>query len=118
MTLLRQGYAGQADNSFSEALSAKDNPHNLPWRVHRTIGNLGDPLIEILDCNDDRIVEILEVDHPDFIVRAVNAHAALVDALEIILTQYGPHEDGQGAAKFHAVNIASAALEAAKEPSK
>ena len=34
----------------------------------------------------------------------------LLDALKIVLIQLGPYRDGDGAAKYHCVNIANAAV--------
>lgn len=41
----------------------------------------------------------------------------LVEALRIILVQFGPYQDGQGAAKYHAINMAEAALALAAKDS-
>ncbi len=50
--------------------------------------------------------------------RLIAAAPDLLAALEIVLVQFGPYEDGQGAAKFHAINIARAAIARAKGESK
>lgn len=34
----------------------------------------------------------------------------LLEALKIVLVQFGPYKDGDGAAKFHAINIAKEAI--------
>lgn len=39
-----------------------------------------------------------------------DAAPELLEALKILLVQLGPYIDGQGAAKFHAVNIANEAI--------
>lgn len=56
-----------------------------------------------------------DVDHyhePDHEANARLMQAApdLLEALKIVLVQFGEYEDGQGAAKFHAVNIAKEAI--------
>ncbi len=42
--------------------------------------------------------------------RLIAAAPDLLEALKIVLVQYGEYQDGQGAAKFHAVNIARDAI--------
>jgi hypothetical protein len=46
--------------------------------------------------------------------RLIAAAPQLLEALEIVLVQLGEYKDGDGAAKFHAVNIGKAAIARAK----
>ncbi len=46
---------------------------------------------------------------------ALDSLQRAAEALQIVLTQLGPYRDGEGAAKFHAVNIGTGALESAQK---
>ena len=83
--------------------SWQTNLSPAPWR-----GDHG----EIYDAKDN-VVVFMAVDGERFNHANESLIAAapeLLEALKILRTQFGDYKDGDGATKFHACNIADAAI--------
>ena len=63
---------------------------------------------------DETSASLMPKKSADKVAALLAAAPEILEALEIVLTQFGDYTDGDGAAKYHAVNIAKAAIAKAR----
>jgi len=93
-------------NEISEVCRREDKKERskAPWKVkfHRE---------NTIITNEEKWV-VGSVSNED--APLISAAPELLEALKIVLVQYGPYKDGDGAAKLHAISIAEDAIKKAE----